>query len=204
MIITSSVMQQRRSPGALREFVTRLKATVRAEEMERHRGILKKGLYKEFLDEIVPLSLFALQSYPESHEIQSVLGNQGYDALVFDESGTEVDRIEVTIPHDGAAAAKDARLIVNRGYGQFRVGDPGYDFDALFPHVLAACRNKAAKDYQDCTLVVVIEPMLPFEQFEAEYEGQILALAQEMAKIKFRAKRVFLLVMPDRLVAVHG
>jgi len=201
-MITTSSIQQRRSPRALRDFVVELKKAVKANENERHRGILKKGLYKEFLDEIVPLSLFALQFYNENHEIQPVLGNQGYDALVFNEVNTEVDRIEMTIPHDGSASAIDARLVVAQGYGQVQVGNPGDDFDSLFPHVLATCRKKSIKDYYNCTLVVAIEPMTPFESFEAQYEKRIVVLASEMAKIRFKAKRVFLFVLPDRVIAI--
>jgi hypothetical protein len=203
-MISPSVLQQRRSPRALRDFVVEFKNAVQAEEIERNRGIQKKGLYKEFLDEIVPLSLFALQVYPDGHEIQPVLGNQGYDALVFNETGTEVDRIELTIPHDGTAVAKDARLVINRHYGQVQVGSPGDDLDAMFPHVLAACRKKSMKDYYDCTLVVAIEPMPPISVFEEQYNKKIAVLASEMSKISFRAKRVFLLILPDRIVAVQG
>ncbi len=161
-------------------------------------------MYKQFLDEIVPLSCFAAWAYPESYEIQPVLGNQGYDAVVFNETGEEVDRIEITTPHDGAAEAMDARLVVNRGYGQAHVESPGDDFNALVPRVLAVCREKALKDYSDCTLVVAIEPLPPFTSFEAQYEKQIEVLASEMAQISFKAKRVFLVVLPERVVTVNG
>jgi hypothetical protein len=203
-MITSSEMQQQRSPQALRDFVVGLKDSVSADKAELNRGILKKGLYKEFLDEMVPLSIFALQIYPEHYGIQLVLGNQGYDALIFDETGIEVDRVEMTIPHDGNAKAKDARLVVNRGYGQVEIGIPGDDFDALFPHVLAVCQKKAAKDYGDCTLVIAIEPWPPFASFESKHEKQIEALVSKMEKMRFKAKRVFLLVLPDRVIAVNG
>lgn len=202
-MITSSEMQQRRSPHALRDFVVKLDDAVRANEAERHSGILKKGLYKEFLDEMVPLSIFALNAYPESHKFQPVLGNQGYDALVFDEKGTEVDRVEMTTPRAGTAEANDARLVVGRGYGKVEIGTPGDDFDALFPHVLYVCHKKAKKDYGDCTLVFAIAPMTPFESFKGKYEDQISALVSKMSQIRFKAKRVFLLVMPNRVIEVH-
>lgn len=170
---------------------------------------MKKGLYKEFLDEIVPLSLFASKMYPENYEIQPVLGNQGYDVLVFNDMGNEVDRIEMTSPHDGAAAAKDARLLVERGHGEIHIGDHDdtlKDFyGPLFPWVLAACRKKAEKDYYDCTLVVAVEPIWPDAGNEkAQYEKQIDNLVSEMAKIKFKAKRVLLLIMsPVKVVPIE-
>lgn len=202
-MITSEDIEKRRSPQALRDFVVELKRAVKSDESERHLGIQKVGLYKEFLDEIVPLSLFALDAYPEYYEVQPTLGNQGYDALVFDQSGNEIDRVEMTVPHDGAAAAEDARLVVGRGYGKTLVCTPGDDFEALFPCVLTVCNKKAMKDYSDCTLVVAIAPMLPFQSYESLYEAQIEALASEMSKIQFRAKRVFLFVMPHHIKKVY-
>ncbi len=203
-MITSSEIGQKRSPSDLREFVHQLKQAAQADKSERHLGIQKKGLYKEFLDELIPLSCFAMLKYDDNYEVQLVLGNQGYDARVFDETGKEVDHIEITTPHDGAADATDARLVVNRGYGQTHVGDPGEDFDALFPHVLATCQKKAEKDYGDCLLVVAIEPLPPFESFNVRYEQQIEELVHQMRQIKFKAKKVFLLVLPDRMFDVNG
>jgi len=203
-MITPSEFQQPRSPSDLREFVVRLKNAVQADESELHRGIQKKGLYKEFLDELVPLSRFAILKYPDSYKIQSILGNQGYDALVFNEMGEEVERIEITTPHDGAADAVDARLVVERGYGKIHGGKPGEDFDALLPQVLETCRKKAQKDYSDCTLVVSIAPMPPFRSFEPRYEEQIETLVREMVQIEFKAKRVFLLILPDRLIDINA
>jgi len=203
-MITSLEIEQPRSPRSLREFVTQLKESVRSDEHERHLGIQKKGLYKEYLDELVPLSCFAVLAYPECYTVKPILGNQGYDALVFDQTGKEFDRIEITSPHNGAAAATEAKFVVNHGWARMPGGEPGDDFDAQFPHVLATCYKKAAADYSDCTLVIAVAPMPPFESFEGRYEEQIVALRREIAQIKFKAKRVFLLLLPDRVINVHG
>lgn len=203
-MIQSSEFERRCSPRQLREFVERLKETVRGDDLERHLGILKKGAYKEFLDELVPLSCFAVLAYPDNYEVQAVLGNQGYDALVFDEVGREVDRVELTAPHDGGAAAQNAALVVDRGFGKVSVGKPGDDFDALVEHVLTTCCKKAQKDYGDSTLVISIAPQPLFAGFEGLYERQVASLVGQMSEIDFKAKRVFLLILPDRLEAVHA
>jgi hypothetical protein len=196
---TSGDFELLRSPSELREYVSRLKDEVSADEEERCLGIQKKGLYKEFLDEILPLSYFAIQVYPETYRVGPVLGNQGYDAIVYDENGREVDRVEITAPHDGMASAADAKLQISRGYGAVTVATPGDDFDALFQHVLGTCQKKALKDYSGCSLVISIAPMEPFRGFEANYESQVASLVNEIAKIEFKAKRIFLLILPDRL-----
>lgn len=170
---------------------------------ERHLGLQKKGLHKEFLDELIPLSSFAILAYPNSYQVRPVLGNQGYDAIVVDENGNEMDRVEITAPHDGKAASDDAKLVVNRGYGMVSVGEPGHDFEQLFGPVLETCCKKSLKDYSECSLVISIAPLPPFTGFEARYEQQIAAMVSEIAKIEFKAKRVFLLILPDRLEEAH-
>lgn len=207
-VITVSDLERPRSPGALRTFVDGVFESVRADDSERHRGILEKEPYKKFFKEIVPLSHFSvLLPYPESYEVQWVCGNQSYDALVYNETGQVVDSVEITTPHDGWAKAQDAELVVKQGYGKVHVGTPGDEFDSLSRHVLCTCRKKALNNYSGCTLVVAVAPLPPFPSFESQYEKQIETLAGGMTKIPFKAKRVFLLILPqtgfpNRLVKV--
>ncbi len=164
----------------------------------------KKGLYKEFLDEVLPLSYFAEQHYPDTYTLQPVLGNQGYDAIVYDDASVEHERLEITKPHDGAEAAKDAKLVVSRGFGQTKVGDPGDDFGALIPFVVSACEAKARKDYRDCTLVVVVTAQPPIPGFESRYEEQVKELIGRLSKITFIAKHVVLFIPPRRVEKIDG
>jgi hypothetical protein len=202
MMIESADIEKPRSPKELQEFVTRVKKQTEANTQEFKLGIQKKGIYKEFVDEIMPLSSFAVLAYPENYEIRPILGNQGYDALVYNEIGQEVDRVEITRPHDGADRAKDGRLIANGGRGQMKVGNPGDHFELLFSHVLSVCSSKAEKDYSDCTLVIYIAP--PFESFKEQYENQIATLVGKIAKFKFKAKRVYLHILSDRIICING
>jgi len=204
VMIDPSEFEQRRSPSALREFVHARSEAIRANPDARELGTLKKGAYKKYVEELVPLSCFAVLAYPDSYEVQLVLGNQGFDARVFDEVGREVDRVEITAPHDGRAASQDAALVVERGFGKVSVGKPGEDFDRLVEHVLSICRKKACADYNECTLVVAIEPLQPFHGFEDRYESRVEALVSRIQQIPFKAKRVFLLVLPDRLEFVSS
>ncbi|MBN1396691.1 MAG: hypothetical protein JXA06_01540 [Bacteroidetes bacterium] len=202
-MITHIEIQLKRSPQDLREFVINLKNSVRTDKKEYQNGILKKGYYKEFLDEVVPLSIFAHEFYPQNYKIQPILGNQGYDALVFDENDFEVDRIEMTFPQNGSYEAQDAKLVIERGYSNIQICKPGDDLDSLFPFILSTCQNKSIKDYSDCTLVITISPLPPFEQFVIKYDAQINSLLSQLSMIKFNAKRVFLLILPDRILKVN-
>lgn len=196
-------MQKRRSPRELREFAEAVRVAVRAEPDEFELGMTKKGLYKEFLDEILPLSYFA-EHYPETYTVQPVLGNQGYDAIVYDDTGIEYERVEMTKPHDGKEANEDAKLVVNRGFGQTKVGNPADDFDALLPFVVSTCKDKALKDYSDCTLVIAIFPLPAFVGYGDRYEEQIKKLVRCLSKIAFNAKRVVLFIPPNRVEKIVG
>jgi hypothetical protein len=173
-VVDLSPFEQRRTPGAFRESVKTLNEAVRVNTAEHRLGILKDGDYKEYLDELVPLSCFAVLAYPDTYEVQWVKGNQGYDARVFDQGGHEVDRVEITAPHDGRAVAQDRQLLAGRGFGKVSVGKPGDDLDALVEHLLSTCRKKALVDYSDCTLVFAIEPSPPLAGYEDRYEGRIV------------------------------
>ena len=67
-----------RSPLEFRDYVLNKKIEISDEENERHLAILKKGLYKQFQEEIMPLSLYGIIKYPPTYTIQPVLGNQGF------------------------------------------------------------------------------------------------------------------------------
>lgn len=159
--------------------------------------MLKKGYYTEFLDEIRPLAHFAQQQYPETYQIEPILGNQGYDVIVYDDFGKECERLELTRPHDGAAVATDAALVVERGYGEVSISQPGNEFERLVPVVASTCKNKALKDYNDCTLVIYISPEPPFRGFESRFADTLNRLITLLTSITFKAKRVVLFLHPD-------
>jgi len=52
--------------------------------------------------------------------------------------------------------------------------------------------------------VIAIEPLSAFEGFEVQYDEILARLRSALGDIVFRAKRVFLLLMPDTLVPIHG
>lgn len=202
-LISQSDLQKPRSPSALREYVQALKDAVQRDPRELKRGLLKAGRYKQFLDELVPLSCFAVLAYPEDWTVRLFLGNQPYDAVAYDAAGEEVDRIELTVPQDGRAEAQDRRLVASRGFGGVAIRHAGDDLAALLPLVLRTCKAKARKDYSDCTLVVAVESLTPFGGSDPTYADLVGRLVGEMRAIQFQAKRVYLLLMPDNLIEIR-
>jgi len=204
MAITKDELQQRRSPKELWFFAHRVRDEASVDPLQRTEAYSHKGLYKQFIDEILPLSDFAVLQYPETCTVEPVLGSQGYDAIIFDSSGHECDRIEIKKPYDGAGRAEDGRLILERGYGNDHGGVPGYELVPLIPFVLATCQATLLKDYSDCTLVFVVpvlEPF-PFPDFQQRFETDLANLARQISDFRLNAKRVFLFVPPKRVLQI--
>lgn len=169
-----------RTPSELDEFVKKTIKCAKEDEKERRNGQLKKGNYKKIIDELVPLSIYARFAYTEDYKIKYVIGSQGYDAVVYDKDGKEVEKVEITAPQDGERDHKDIELVQKQGFGEIQVGDPGDDFPEICTMVKKVCRNKSIKDYSDSVLVVAINPM-PFfigyeDGFEKRKRGQIYFL----------------------------
>lgn len=204
MLITPEDLQIRRSPLELRHFAETVRNAVRMNPVEMRDGTLKKGLYKEFLDEILPLSYFAVIEYPGDFSIQPVLGNQGFDVVVYNESGVVHEHLELTAPHDGAEASQDARQRAVQGKGKVIVEEPHGDFERITPFVIATCKRKAEKDYSDAKLVVVVNVQPPLSGYEDSYEQRIHSLRDQVRQVQFKAAGVVLFFPPGRIEHVAG
>lgn len=199
-MITKDDIQRPRSPRGLRQFVTYRKNKIQSIKTERHNAIRRKGLYNVFIKEIVPLSVFALKAYQNSYSVQPVLGNQGYDAIVKDNKGNIIDFVELTFPDDWKSKAKDAELIIDRGYGKTKVVKLGGDIDRLSGFIQDVCLKKAQKDYSDCTLVIVIEFLPVPKKYRALYSRKIQEVITNVQAFSFNAKRVFLLLLEQHKI----
>ncbi|HLE87999.1 MAG TPA: hypothetical protein VI727_10095 [Candidatus Brocadiaceae bacterium] len=199
-MITKNDIEKPRSPRGLRQFVTYRKRKIRAITTERHNAMRHKGLYNVFIKEIVPLSVFALKAYPNSYRVQPILGNQGYDAIVRDMEGNIIDFVELTFPDDWEAKAKDANLIVSRGYGKCDVFSPGEDIERLSKFIQHVCSKKTKKDYSDCTLVIVINFLPVSKQFRKLYSRKLQQVLTNVQSTSFTAKRVFLLLLEQHKI----
>lgn len=191
---------KRRTAAQLREFVEGIRTTVRGNLVEFKNGICKTCVYKEFLDEVMPLSYFVEIEYPSNFTVQPIMGNQGFDAVVYNEAGDLHERLELTVPHDGASAALTARARAEVGHGILLVGEPCEDFFRIKPYVLSTCKAKALKDYSGIRLVVVVNVQPPFEGHEEKYKACIDSLLVSVSTIHFNGKSV-VLFFPLRLIA---
>lgn len=139
-------------------------------------------------------------AYENSCTVQPVLSNQGYDAIVKDNEGNIIDFVELTFPDNWKSEAKDADLIVSRGYGQIHVCEPGGDIDRLLRFIQDICLKKSQNDYSGCTLVIVIEFWPVSRQYRALYSRKIQDVIKNVQAVSFKAKRVFLLLLEQHKI----
>ena len=204
-MITKKETEKPRSPRGLRKFVCCRKEKVKAITTERHAAIQRKGIYNVFIKEIVPLSIFALKVYPNTCRVEPKLGNQDYDAIVRDTYGKIIDYVELTFPGDWEDEAKDAKLIVSRGYGKYHGYSPGEDIERLGKFIQAVCLKKSKMDYSNRTLVIVIAFLTPSKQHRLLYSRKIREILTQVRSISFKAKRVFLLLLEQhKILKVYG
>ncbi|MBE3128076.1 MAG: hypothetical protein IMZ60_00145 [Actinobacteria bacterium] len=201
-MITKEDIEIERTPNELRQFVTTLKSKIDNCEQERHRGMQKKGIYKVFVDEIIPLSLFCIKIYPDNYKILPKLGNQGYDAIVKDENGKIFEYVEITAPHDGRKAANVAKLAVKNGIALNTLRDynSGSDLIDMFSIIMDVCEKKSKKDYSNCSLVIDIDFSPPFEEEKTKYAQLVKELEKKILKMKFNVKKIYLLIIPLEMV----
>ncbi|MFA7555866.1 MAG: hypothetical protein WCY88_16605 [Spongiibacteraceae bacterium] len=193
-MISALEIEQRRTSDQLRAFVKEVRERVESCPEELRRAQNGEGRYREFNNEVWPLSQFAHLLYPPETLFLPVLGNQGYDVEVYDEEGEPLDKIEIAKPHDGQANAENNRLLNERGFGHVRVCDFGGQLDALKPWIASTAENKSLKDYSDCTLIIVALTDSPFDEELPILEQRCIEFAQKLKQMAYRAKRAFLAV----------
>lgn len=204
MTLSAEEIQQPRCPGELVAFVEAVRARATVDDELRSAGHLRRGYLKEFFDEIVPLSHFAVRVYPPDYTVCPILGNQGYDAEVRDSHGKLVDRVEIANPIDGQAVAIAGRQLANFGITDLQVGDPGDDLEAVMLILRRTIKKKAMKDYSDATVVFKVSAYAAFQGFEDRHADQIDRIRGALSAAGFRAKRVFAMLPSGAVVRVDA
>jgi hypothetical protein len=204
-MIKEKEFEKERSVLGLRQFVLRRKRKISSIAEERDKGILKKGIYKEFLEELIPLSLFCLKNYKKNFRISPKLGNQGFDAVVKDKDGNFIENIELTFPHDGRFEAEDARKVVNANIGNFRKYNNGEDLCDLKRYIIDTCKSKSQKIYTDCSLVIILSLIPPDPEKEKIYNKILEDIISEIKyNFQFKAKNVYILFTPFKKIIKIG
>jgi hypothetical protein len=202
-MLSEASIQRRRTVRGLKQFVARRMASIKAVKAARHQAMLRRGLYKKFTDEIIPLARYCWLHYPKGYHVEPVLGNQGFDARILNEQKKFVEWVEITVPQDGKADANDYKLVVGRGYGKMQNCGPCGDLHKLAHIVGKTCAAKAQKDYSDASLVIYLK-FVPLTNNKAQCMKIVHEIVAEIQRHPFKAKNVFVLASHyDELIDVR-
>lgn len=79
--ISKEDIEKKRTPTELRDYVQETRRRVEANADERKRALRKTGLYKTFVDEVMPLAICADHLCEPDDRILPVLGNPAQTVL---------------------------------------------------------------------------------------------------------------------------
>ena len=94
-MITKDELETGRTPKELSEFVSQIFDQIRADDAQVKLARTRQGTYKEFIEEVYPLSIFLSCKYGDDclYKCRPVLGNQGYDAVVEADEGKLIENV---------------------------------------------------------------------------------------------------------------
>lgn len=177
------------------EFVQSLRKNSDREERKKIRS--KKGLYRKYLQEYLPLLFYSLNNYGivDDIKIKANLNNDNYDGFILDIENIEIERIEITYPIDGEKESSDAKQLNEKGITDIEdFGDEKREKN--LNNVLRVANEKSLKDYSLSTLVITINAYHYLSLNEVEDMLRIYRFVEQLKSITYNAKKVVLLILP--------
>jgi hypothetical protein len=197
-IFTQEDLQLPRSVSELNEFLAMIFEKIQLDNEVKKMARERRGLYKPLIEELWPLSNYFRKTYfEEGYRLAPQIGNQGFDAIIRDAQGTQVEQIEVSWPIDGHKHAEVVRLLNEKGRGPIEVFDPLQKLEELFRLVLSGAQKKAARDYKTqglSSLVLVVSLFPYFFQDIPEHQMAFKNFVRNLSGIKYQVDKVVLLI----------
>ncbi len=185
-----------RTHKEMEEYFHDIKSTTNRSDKLTKLARLKKGRYKEFLEEFYPLYCFSKSKYcTNASRMKIVVGNQGYDAVIIIEDGSE-EKYEITGYQDGKWDSINAKSLNESGIGVVNITcvksleEKGNDY---FLKTMVNVENKAKKDYSDTNIIFVVNTHSYFEVFDNDSNTFINRLRNEIGRLGIRANKIYLL-----------
>ncbi|WP_352407676.1 hypothetical protein [Acetoanaerobium noterae] len=158
-------------------------------------AILKKGLFKEFLEEFYILYLYSISRYcPQNSKMKIIIGNQNYDALIYHDD--RIEKLEISYFVYGKFENMNAKKIIENKIGLInKYIDLDYNICSYFYDFMNNYKKKCMKNYLNTTLIITLRTFDYFEVFDNSSKDFINIIIDSMAKINTNARRVLLMVI---------
>jgi len=194
-------LEKPRSPVEMKLYLSEVRAAVHSSREVYNAALQKKGRFKEFLEEFYPLYCFSQTRFctPDSR-LHIVLGNQGYDAIIESSFG-DITTLEITSYIDGKKDYLDSRSLIQRGYGESRLGGRkslDIQWEEYLELIIKNAHKKRIRSYHDSDLLIVVDTYHHFGVLNLDDNPFVSNLKSELSKIRFQARNVFLLILDGK------
>jgi hypothetical protein len=155
---------------------------------------LRKGLFKEFFEEFIPLCKFANSEFGiEGCKYNIVIGNQNYDGIIHEIAGCR--KIEISKYHDGYSQNNIAKELNVKGATEVTIGDVDEDFKSYISYFINCITEKKRKNYIDTDFIFVIDAS-EIWLFIFDFNKDLLVekIKQRIQQVFERESRVYLLI----------
>jgi hypothetical protein len=199
-ILTQEDMERPRCPSDLADWWWKKYEKIRSNEIEVKKARLHVGLYKYFMREMFPLSIFASWKYPDVVLVRWVSVNKEYDAeVLWGINHHQCHSIEITWPNDGKKHKEVSAALNTCGYHGGFIGDDFYNYNEdVQTRVIGGGKKKAVNDYRmtgGSTLLIVLDTTcspLDKEKRDAQIEKLSVLLGQK----SYLVDNVYLIGIP--------
>jgi hypothetical protein len=194
-------LEELRTPNEMKLYFEKKNQIINEDDEYIKLARLKKGLFKEFLEEFYPLYCFSQSKFCDKKaKVKIVLGNQGYDALLIQRDDSKI-KIEITGYTDGKWENNDAKKLNDRGYGDVRFNDTKNLMarsENYLKKVIENVKNKSEINYTGISILICVDTFDYFEVYGNNSASFVDILKQEIFKIETSADHVFLLVLNNK------
>ena len=173
------------------QYVETIRDNIISDGSELKRLRLKKGTYKKYLEEFLPLVEFSKIRYAINADLtfKLVEGNQSFDAQVM-KNDEIIRKIEFTYPRDGNQENSEALKLNSAGFANISI-DENIVTEYLEQIFLAASK-KSKKDYGNAIVVIHIVPHWIMDLGNPRDRRKIQDLVYRLGTIAYNAAEVVL------------
>lgn len=200
-LLTKTELERPRTPSELRLYIDSVAEKIGQDKQLINKHRLKDGLSREFIQELLPLSIYASWKYPDDNALFSLrIGNQPYDAIVTDLSNKFSHKVEITWPIDGKYENQQVKHLNKHGWSDLAVGDTQKTRAKAIDRVIEQAEKKALIDYDDASLLIVLKLWPGFFLDDKATQTDIENLIGRLQEINFLTGPVYLIPVPSSYV----
>lgn len=174
-IITKEDIEKVRSVSELGDWIDKKHSQISNRKDTIKSCRLRKGLFKEFIEESMPLNIFCQQYFDNNLNVQvkQTIGSQNYDAELINQPNAIFKYIEITQAHEGkddfyrrwhlnefGHANALGEVVQNKPIAKSKIKSEAIDHATIVHNetqrIDQAINKKIDKDYNDKTALVVV------------------------------------------------